>query len=95
MRTRLIFAIVVGLLFCTLTTLEFPELINLTDDTSNDYSLTISQSSSPGVLYNRTSDLNRETRRSARVDEPVVMDRTSARLYDAPELLHLLCTRRT
>lgn len=40
MRTRVVLSIVVGLLFCTLATLEFPEFLRLVDDTSNDYSLT-------------------------------------------------------
>ena len=41
LRIKLPFAIVVGLLFCTLATMELPELINLVDDTSNDFSLIV------------------------------------------------------
>ena len=37
MRIKLTLAIVVGLLFCALVIREIPELINLVDDTSNDF----------------------------------------------------------
>jgi hypothetical protein len=39
MRTKLNLAIVFVLLFFGLTTLEFPELLTLTDNTSNDFAL--------------------------------------------------------
>ncbi|MFY9729980.1 MAG: hypothetical protein WAK24_05190 [Candidatus Acidiferrales bacterium] len=41
MRIKLTLAIVVGLLFCALVIREIPELINLVDDTSNDFSLVV------------------------------------------------------
>jgi hypothetical protein len=41
MRIKLILAIAVGLLFCSLATLEFPELLTLSDSTSNDFSLVL------------------------------------------------------
>lgn len=41
MRIKLTLATVVGLLFCTVATMELPELINLVDDTSNDFSLVV------------------------------------------------------
>ena len=48
MRTKLNLAIVVALLFCGLTALEFPELLTLTDNTSNDVALVFSsQTASP------------------------------------------------
>ena len=37
MRFNVILALVTGMLFCTLSTLEVPEFLRLTDDTSNDY----------------------------------------------------------
>jgi len=43
MRVRVGLALIVGLLFCTLGTLELPELVTLTDNTSNDYSINIFQ----------------------------------------------------
>ena len=37
MRAKIIFAMLVGLLFCGLATFEITELANLSDDTSNDF----------------------------------------------------------
>jgi hypothetical protein len=54
MRIQYSVSLVVGLLFCTLVLLEFPELLNLSDDTSNDYSLTIFQSTTGGVAKEQT-----------------------------------------
>lgn len=42
MRTKLNLVVVVALLFVGLSGLEFPELLTLTDDTSNDFALVIS-----------------------------------------------------
>jgi hypothetical protein len=39
MRVRLILAVLVGLLFCSLVCLEVTELARLADDTSNDLSV--------------------------------------------------------
>ena len=39
MRARLILAVLAGVLFCSLATIELTELIRLADDTSNDFSL--------------------------------------------------------
>ena len=41
MRIKLTLAMAVGLMFCTLATMELPELIKLVDDTSNDFSLVV------------------------------------------------------
>lgn len=49
MRAKLILAIVTGLLLCTISTLEVPEFLKLTDDTSNDFSLTTVQNEVPPV----------------------------------------------
>lgn len=38
---KLTLGIVVGLLLCTLVLTEFPELINLVDNSSNDFSLVV------------------------------------------------------
>jgi len=42
-RSRLRFLIVSTLLFCALAVGEFPELLNLKDDTSNDFTLLVSR----------------------------------------------------
>jgi hypothetical protein len=41
MRVKLALAIVVCLLLCALVVTELPELINLVDNTSNDFSLVV------------------------------------------------------
>ena len=41
MRIKLTLVIVVGLLLCALVVTELPELINLVDNTSNDFSLVV------------------------------------------------------
>jgi hypothetical protein len=56
MRIRLIVATIAGLLFCTLAALEFPELVNLTDDTSNDYSLAIFPRSEGAAVQKQIAD---------------------------------------
>ena len=59
MRLKLTLAIAFGLLFCSLAMLEFPELVSLTDNTSNDFSL---------VVFNRAgiaTDAKRATERGA------------------------------
>jgi len=43
MHARIKIAAVVVVLLCTVATLELPELLKLTDDTSNDFSLTIAR----------------------------------------------------
>ncbi|MGB8524024.1 MAG: hypothetical protein WCD43_13750, partial [Candidatus Acidiferrales bacterium] len=41
-RSRLHIAVVAALLFCALALVEFPELLKLKDDTSNDFTLLVS-----------------------------------------------------
>jgi hypothetical protein len=50
MHVRVGFALIIGLLFCTLGTLELPELVNLTDNTSNDYSTSVFQNQKPSIV---------------------------------------------
>src|SRR5271154_6732592 len=47
---RVGFALIIGLLFCTLGALELPELVNLTDNTSNDYSTSVFQNQKENTL---------------------------------------------
>jgi len=52
MRTKLILGLIVGILFCSLVSLEIPELAKLSDDTSNDFAILTSSSTlnSPVIL---------------------------------------------
>jgi hypothetical protein len=97
-RIRICLAVVVGLLFCTLATLELPELVNLSDDTSNDYSLTVFQNYeveahqkqapqfSPTVVFGdaifERSDVS-------------VPDWHSNEVLPRPDLLRMICILRT
>jgi hypothetical protein len=97
MRPKVIFFVVVGLLFCSLATLETSEFLKLADDTSNDFSLL-------NVEGNTSSDIVRQSRESqpkavpapvqrrqpkARPDIPVAASASSV------DLLHVLCVIRT
>jgi hypothetical protein len=39
LRYRICFAVIVGLLFCSLGSLEIPEMMKLVDDSSNDFTI--------------------------------------------------------
>jgi hypothetical protein len=95
MRIRLTLAIVVGLLFCTLAALELPELINLTDDTSNDFSLLSAQQETSAVVSQ--SHVRQPIILPARSDRKQPNDRARfvSSVCAAKESLHLLCTLRT
>lgn len=98
MRIKLTLATVVGLLFCTVATLELPELINLVDDTSNDFSL---------VVFAENTVTAVKTRMLTRV-RPVLADiqpRQADEYFQYPSLirtfqasdddmLHVLCVQR-
>jgi hypothetical protein len=100
MRARLSLAMVAGLLLCALAATEFPELLNLVDNTSNDYSLIVvgRSGSSPAAVPRATV---RATWRL--VAAPVVpaspMDINSissqASIHFSHDLLPILCIRRT
>jgi len=98
MGVRFIVAIIVGLLFCTLATLEFPELLNLSDDTSNDYSLAIFQGTAEGMAEKLAglplAAANNIRERSSEVEHVDARVSPYSSLHDAPGL-HLLCIRRT
>ena len=100
MRVQYSVSFVVGLLFCTLALLEFPELLNLSDDTSNDYSLTISQSTTGGVAKERRdmpvtvkTGGKRIKNESPRL--PGRFEVRSHRSHRGGDLLRLLCIERT
>ena len=97
MRIRVSFAMVVGLLFCTLATLELPELLNLTDNTSNDYSLTVFQHRDGGVIRNQTPRLAAgNISADARDDEWQIVEVSfSDSVRTLPAALHMLCVLRT
>jgi hypothetical protein len=99
MRPRVIFFIVVGLLFCSLATLETPEFLKLSDDTSNDFSLL-------NVESNTSSAIVRQAQESKPKAVPAPIQRRQPKQPEVrPDifhssnasngLLHVLCVIRT
>ena len=97
MRIQYSVSLVAGLLFCTLVLLEFPELLNLSDDASNDYSLTISQSTTDGVAKEQTNlpvTLKTGGKR-IKSKSPRLPRQSEVRSHPGDDLLRLLCIERT
>jgi hypothetical protein len=97
MRIQYSVSLVVGVLFCTLALLELPELLNLSDDTSNDYSLTISQSTTGAVAREQT-DLPVTVKtggKRIKGESPQLPERTAVQSRPGGDVLRLLCIRRT
>ena len=98
MRMRLGFAIIIGFLFCTLATLELPELVNLVDDPSNDFSLVVFTKNALSAVKAQIVPQGR--RILADVQRPQVTAYSAARslkltFQTSSDLLHILCTQRT
>ena len=96
MRAKIIFATLVGLLFCSLATLEIAELVRLADDTSNDFSGFVSQQASSAVVC---QSLELQPRANPNTDHN---ERTRAnRWFEVAshraqhDVLRLLCIMRT
>lgn len=96
MRPKIIFFIVVGLLFCSLATLETSEFLKLADDTSNDFSLL-------NVEANTSTAVVRQSHESQPKAVPAPIERRQPQvLPDIPDaanastdILHVLCVIRT
>ncbi|HVB55788.1 MAG TPA: hypothetical protein VNE63_05050 [Candidatus Acidoferrales bacterium] len=96
MSRKLSITVVVGLLLCSLTVLEFPELVNLVDDTSNNFTFL----TSPGEMAissveqaapeEHKSAVTRNQERSS-----LMLLRFAAASKDSNSLLRFLCIRRT
>jgi hypothetical protein len=97
MRLKVIFFVVVGLLFCSLATLETTECLKLVDDTSNDFSLL-------NVEANTSSAVVRQSHESQpkAIPAPIPSQQPKVR-PDTPisantsknDFLHVLCVLRT
>ena len=96
MSIRLILALLASLLFCTLATFEFPELLNLTDDTSNDYAIEVVQSTEGCAVRQQTADTPPKlSRASSRPDWMLTLAQFPAPPRRGAAFLRLLCVRRT
>ena len=93
MRTKFIFATLVGLLFCSLATLEITELFELTDDTFNDFSLGGTQQASSAVVPQSLEQP--KTNPTTETERPTARRLPPSASYQARDVLHLLCIMRT
>lgn len=96
MRASLIFAALVGLLFCSLATLEITELLKLADDASNDFSLLGTQQEASAAAVRESRDLQpRLAPTTHGFERPRVRRRPAGSSYPAKDFLHFLCIMRT
>ena len=91
---------VVGLLLFSLATIELPKLVDLIDNTSNDYSLVLFAKDAPRVIRVRVGMLPHGSRGPADTQRRPTAGSCSADLFIQPihtpdNMLHLLCVQRT
>lgn len=98
MRAKITLALVAGLLFCTLSTLEFPEFLRLTDDTSNDFLVTAVQETVPAVTESQAPRFESElisTSQCARCSGRAVRVDSRGFAPSVGKIFHSLCILRT
>lgn len=95
MRAKIIFATLVGLLFCSLATFEITELTNLSDDASNDF-LALDSQQAPSAIVDQSLELQSKTNPTADDSErPRVSRWLEGDSHHAKGVLRLLCVMRT
>jgi hypothetical protein len=99
MRSRVCLILTVSLLFCSLGSLELPELMKLTDDCSNDFTILHSQQEIvPPVVAKQAPatvdfyQLHAPGWFSDTIDPIVVVE---LHPHASDQLIHLLCVLRT
>jgi len=96
MNIRFRIVVVVAVLLCALAALEFPELVRLSDDTSNDFSFTVSKEADVVVAKQNASAQPVELAvRTAASWPPPEGSRSYRSLSSPSDLLPLLCIHRT
>src|ERR1700691_1244817 len=98
MRPKVILFVVVGLLFCSLATLETTEFLKLADDTSNDFSLlnVEANTSSPIVRQSRESQAKAfPTPKPIHSRQPQLHPDVCYSPNASTDTLHVLCVIRT
>ena len=93
MRAKLILVTLVGLLFCSLATLETTELLKLADDTSNDFSLSQSEHETSSAIVRKSVAVQPGAFPTTHESEP--RRRAAGSSYPAKDFLHFLCIMRT
>jgi hypothetical protein len=100
-RSKLHLAIVTALLFCALAVVEFPELLNLKDDTSNDFTLLVARQdvSSPNNTIKPAQTPVaipvREVSIHAPISNLLALSFPDTLANSPVDYLHLLCVHRT
>jgi len=97
MRLKVIFFVVIGLLFCSLATLETTEILKLADDTSNDFSLlNVEANTTSAVVRQSLGTKPKAVPAPIQAEQPKeVHPAVSHASNISNDLLHLLCVIRT
>jgi hypothetical protein len=96
MRLKVIFFLVVGLLFCSLATLETGEFLKLADDTSNDFSLlNVEANTSSAVVRQSHESQPKAVPAPIQKRQPKVLPDVSLSASASTDILHLICVIRT
>jgi hypothetical protein len=98
LRINLTLAMAVGLLFCSLATMELPELVNLTDDTSNDFSLVVFVKNAVTIVKVQMHRQGRSALAGVRRRQAAAFFATRSPIqsfHTSGDPLHLLCVQRT
>jgi hypothetical protein len=96
MRSQLSLTVFVGLLFCSLASIEIPELINLSDDTSNDFTVMfLHGSDSPVQADQRRSVRGIAAGKNAEHEYSFVRRPFYGAAHRSRDVLHLCCVQRT
>jgi hypothetical protein len=98
MRRKVIFFVVVGLLFCSLATLETTEFLKLADDTSNDFSLLNVETNTSSVIVRQSQEAQAKAvpvRAPIRSRQPKLLPTIFDASNASNDHLHVLCVMRT
>ncbi len=98
MRSKVILFVVVGLLFCSLATLETTEFLKLADDTSNDFSLLNVETNTSSAIVRQSQHSQPQAIRAPipiRSRQPKVLPAIAQFADASSDLLHVLCVIRT
>jgi len=99
MRIRAIVLMTAAVLFCSLATIELTELLNLVDDTSNDFTLASSEEIGGAVIQNQGSIVAVHSIAPNRTKSPHTWSaaRSAFHLpsFLTRDLLHSICIQRT
>jgi hypothetical protein len=96
MRCQLSLAVLVGLLFCSLASIEVPELVKLTDDTSNDFTVMVSRPAATSVdVAVQSSVLTITAQQNAMHTSSFVPLPFNGAARRSRDVLHLCCVQQT